>query len=294
MAAEGGHTSSQTNLAEHYRAGEGVERDKRMVSAWYLRAAKEGGHADAQHNTAVRYQHGTGHDAPNTKEAIKWYQAAVAQGHGDAQFNLGVCYNNGDGVKKKPGLALKLWRKCAQHHELGDAKDYEYGVAAAHYAIGICYSAGSNGLEVYLPTAMQWCTQAAEHGDIISQCTIGEIYLMGFSEHAPVRTFDRDVPRGMKYLKAVIEQKGEADEAEGEAVSKADALIRAFHAAKSCLGCGRAKTRKLCGGCVDAGHAKARYCGKACQLIHCRHPTASHKAECGSRAATRVGCSGAA
>ena len=86
----------------------------------------------------------------------------------------------------------------------------------------------------------------------------------------------------MKYLRAVI-----AGAAYAATISKAEALIRAFHAAKSCMGCGRPKTRKLCGGCVDAGHAKARYCGKACQLIHWRHQTASHKAECGSRATTR-------
>ena len=79
-------------------------------------------------------------------------------------------------------------------------------------------------------------------------------------------------------------------------ISKAEALIADFHAVKSCMGCGSAKARKLCGGaycaptcggCVDAGQAKVRYCGKACQLIHWRHQTASHKAECASRAATR-------
>ena len=109
--------------------------------------------------------------------------------------------------------------------------------------------------------AMQWWTKAADLGSIFAQVTIGEIYLIGFSEVALVGTFDKDVPRGMKNLKAVIDQKGEADEAEGEAVSKAETLIRDFHAAKSCMGCGSPKTRKLCGGCVDTGQAKARYCG---------------------------------
>jgi TPR repeat protein len=113
MAAEGRHTVSQTNLASLYSTGEGVERDQRMASAWYLRAAKEGGHAEAQYQTAVRYEHGDGYDAPNIKEAIKWYQAAVGQGHADAQIDLGLCYDKGDGVKKNPGLALKLWRKCS-------------------------------------------------------------------------------------------------------------------------------------------------------------------------------------
>jgi TPR repeat protein len=299
MAAYGGDITSQMSLAEHHSEGEGVERDERKASAWLLRVSKEGAHgsssAEAQCQTAVRYQQGLGYDAPNMKESIKWYQAAVAQGHAGAQLHLSFYYDRGDGVPKNPGLALKLWRKCAQHHELGDAKGYEYAVAAAHHMIGNSNFVGSNGLVVDLSVAMQWWTKAAEQGDIISQCTVVESSLMGFSELAPVGTFDRDVPRGMKNLRAAIDQKSEAGGAAyAPAISKAEALIRAFHAAKSCLGCGRAKTRKLCGGCVDAGQAKARYCGKDCQLVHWHHPTASHKAKCGSRAATRAGGSGAA
>jgi TPR repeat protein len=121
MAAEGGRVTSQSMLASLYSRGEGVDRDERMASAWSLRAAK-GGAAVAQFRTALRYQFGIGYDAPNIKEAVKWYQAAVAQGHADAQYNLGLCYDKGDGVPKNPGLALELYRKCAQHHELGDAK----------------------------------------------------------------------------------------------------------------------------------------------------------------------------
>jgi TPR repeat protein len=136
---------------------------------------------------------------------------------------------------------------------------------------------------------MQWWTKAAEQGDLHSQLTIREIYLTGLlDERVPVGTFDKDVPRGMKTLRAVIDQKSEAgapyvakniqaayakeypNPKNIQRISKAEALIRAFHAAKSCMGCGRPKARKLCGGCVDAGHAKARYCGKACQLVHCR------------------------
>jgi TPR repeat protein len=103
-----------------------------MASAWFLRAAKEGGDSDAQFRTALRYERGLGYDAPNIKEAVELYQAAAAQGHADAQLHLGFRYDDGDGVKKNPGLALKLWRKCAQHHELGDAKGFESSVASAH------------------------------------------------------------------------------------------------------------------------------------------------------------------
>ena len=111
MAAEGGNTVCQYNLALLYSKGEGVERDQRNASVWFLRAA-EGGHAMAQYNTALRYESGEGHDAPNMKEAVKWFQAAEAQGHAEAEYDLAWRYHKGKGVKKNPGLALKLWRNA--------------------------------------------------------------------------------------------------------------------------------------------------------------------------------------
>jgi hypothetical protein len=168
-----------------------------------------------------------------------WYQAAVAQGHPDALFVLGNRYNTGDGVHTNPGLALKLWRKCAQHHEAGDITNKEgiRSVAAAHYNIGTCYRRGSDGLEVDMPMAMQWCKKAAEQGD--QSATIGEIYLKGFlGKLVPVGTFDRDVPLGMKYLSALtLADQTKLEGNEPAAISKAEALMRDFHAAKSCMGC---------------------------------------------------------
>ncbi len=183
----------------------------------------------AQYDDAIQEKDGAGHDAQNLKEAIRGWQGAVAQGHPDAQLRLGNLYNKGDGVPNHPGLALKLWRKCAQHHETGDVTKQEgSSVAGAHNNIGNCYCNGSNEVEVDLPMAMQWCTKSAELGCVAAQRVIGEIYLMGFEEEVPVGTFDRDVPLGMKYLRAVAERecKGDEDswqakdEAEAEAVAK--------------------------------------------------------------------------
>jgi hypothetical protein len=209
---------------------------------------------------------------------------------------LGNCYENGDGVYKNPGLALKLWRKCAQHvHKTENADGtscyniYSSAVAAAHYNIGTCYCFGSNGVEKDLPMAMQFCTKAADLGDTLAQETIGALYLMGFDGCVRVGTFDRDVPLGMKYLRALtVDDLKCISTDEAASISNAEALIRAFEEDRSCMGCGSKKARKLCSGCLyHADHTKVRYCGEACQLIHWRHQTASHKAECGSRAATR-------
>ena len=84
-------------------------------------------------------------------------------------------------------------------------------------------------------------------------------------------------------------EREDEDEDEAAAISEADALIRVFHADKSCMGCGSAKAPKLCSGCLDFDHTKVRYCGEACQLIHWRQQSASHKAKCGSRAGNRDG-----
>jgi hypothetical protein len=290
-----GTLRAKDTLADFTLGAMGLNCDERKATAWFLRAAKEGGDYDAQFYTAQRYKNGTGHDAPNEKEAAKWYQAAVAQGHVAAHLHLGNCYDDGDGVKKNPGLALKLWRKCAlQVHETQGFNP----VAAAQYTIGHCYCLGSNGLEVDLPTEMQWWTKTAEQGNQLAQCVIGEIYLMGYEDHVPVGTFDRDVPLGMKYLRTLtLAERNYEDEEENadETIASTEALIRDFHTTKSCMGCGSAKARKLCSGCLyHADHAKVRYCGEACQLIHWRHATASHKAECGSRAAATRDGSGAA
>jgi TPR repeat protein len=246
MAAEGGETKSQDQLGGLYTRGEGVERDERKATTWNMRAA-EGGDSDAQFYTAQRYRSGTGHDAPNMKEAVKWFQAAVAQGHAGAELQLGDCYDEGDGVKMNPGLALKLWRKCAQRHETGDYADGEQSVAYAHHLIGECYFLGSNGLKKDMRMAMQWWTKAAEQGYVTAQRTVGEIYLMGFEERVSVGTFDRDVPIGMKYLmraRTMDERKYEYVD-DVAARSRAEAVVRDFHAAKSCMGCGSPNARKL-------------------------------------------------
>jgi TPR repeat protein len=66
--------------------------------------------------------------------------------------------------------------------------------------------------------AMQWWTKAAELGWKHAQCNIGEVYLMGFEEEVPVGTFDRDVPLGLKHLRALTVAEREGEEYEAEAI----------------------------------------------------------------------------
>ena len=112
-----GTLRAKDTLADFTLGAMGLNCDERKATAWFLRAAKEGGDSEAQYVTALRYKLGIGYDAPNIKEAIKWFQAAVGQNHCGAPFYLGLCYDKGDGVFKNPGLALKLYRKRAHHHD---------------------------------------------------------------------------------------------------------------------------------------------------------------------------------
>ena len=288
----------QSVLASCYENGEGVPHDERMAMSWFLKAATEGDDSNVRFHVAEHYEDGLGIDAPNMKEAIKWYQISAAEGNADAQLALGNHYGAGNGVKENPGLAFKLWHRYAKHHdddelECGDETEYKCSVAAAHYNIAECYCLGSDGVEEDMHAAMQWWTKAACLGSPFARSRVGEIYLVGFDEDVPVGTFDRDVALGVKNLLGVgalavlavaAEEDGNLTDEGVEVVSKVETSVRDFYSRKPCMGCGTSKARKLCSGCLDADLSrKFQRCGKACQLVHWRHKTASHKAECSSR-----------
>lgn len=80
-----GHMSAQFNLANMYRAGEGVERNPELAARWF-RAAAEQGHAGAQNALGVLYAMGEGVEQSDV-EAYAWFNVAAAQGNEIAQKN---------------------------------------------------------------------------------------------------------------------------------------------------------------------------------------------------------------
>lgn len=84
LAAKG-HMSAQFNLANMYRAGEGVERNPELAARWF-RAAAEQGHAGAQNALGVLYAMGEGVKQSDV-EAYAWFNVAAAQGNEVAQKN---------------------------------------------------------------------------------------------------------------------------------------------------------------------------------------------------------------
>lgn len=84
LAAKG-HMSAQFNLANMYRAGEGVEQNPELAAGWF-RAAAEQGHAGAQNALGVLYAMGEGVKQSDV-EAYAWFNVAAAQGNEVAQKN---------------------------------------------------------------------------------------------------------------------------------------------------------------------------------------------------------------
>lgn len=84
LAAKG-HVSAQFNLANMYRAGEGVERNPELAARWF-RAAAEQGHAGAQNALGVLYAMGQGVEQSDV-EAYAWFNVAAAQGNEIARKN---------------------------------------------------------------------------------------------------------------------------------------------------------------------------------------------------------------
>jgi len=105
-AAEQGDAGSQSELAEAYRWGLGVQQNDVEAAKWFRKAA-ERGNAEAGYTLGSMYERGEG-VKQDYVEATKWYRKAADQGDAAAQFNLGVMYDKGKGVTQDSVQAL-MW-----------------------------------------------------------------------------------------------------------------------------------------------------------------------------------------
>lgn len=75
----------------------------------------------------------------------------------------------------------------------------EQGDVKAQYQVGVCYLAGKLSVECDNQEAMKWICLAAEHGNDIAQCTLGEIYMNGLG-------VDKDKEEALKWLMLSAQQ----------------------------------------------------------------------------------------
>ncbi len=81
--AEAGQSEYQYRLAQMYRDGQCVTRNKEQAAYWYRQAALNG-HVEAQYRIAVIYLNGYGVQADNAL-AEYWLEEAVKSGHAGAK-----------------------------------------------------------------------------------------------------------------------------------------------------------------------------------------------------------------
>lgn len=102
LAADQGSVPAAYRLGSFYEQGRGVDRETDSAIAWYEQAAR-GGNPRGMHNLAVMAAEGRGAGgatAPDFERASGWFRAAANRGLSDSQFNLAVLFARGMGVER--------------------------------------------------------------------------------------------------------------------------------------------------------------------------------------------------
>ena len=94
--AENGGAKSQTQTANNYAVGRGVEKDMQQALMWYQKAADQG-EPQAQFNLGYMYYNGEVLPL-DYRKAVEWFTKSAKQGNSGAQETLGLMYDSGDGV----------------------------------------------------------------------------------------------------------------------------------------------------------------------------------------------------
>jgi uncharacterized protein len=164
-AAERGEAEAQFILANCYRVGVGVDKNRAEGLKWLQKAAEQG-LSNAQLALGLNYECGEG-VAEDKGEAVKLYRKAADQGNADAQYNLGSAYDKGNGVPQDFSEALKWYRRAADH-----------GNRHAYCAVGEMYMKGRGGVTQDSVEAARWFCKAYDEGDGYAIVTL--LYPLGY------------------------------------------------------------------------------------------------------------------
>lgn len=164
-AAEHDVVSAQTDLADMYLEGRGIQKNEKEALKWYRIAAAQAD-AIAIYKLGCAYYNGQG-ITKNADEALKWFRKAAEQGLEIAQYRLGHAYDYGDGVPMDHKEAIKWYRKAAEQNypnaENNLGQMYEYG----------------RGVTRNETEAVKWYHKAALHGLACAQKNLGVMYEEG-------------------------------------------------------------------------------------------------------------------
>ncbi|NOZ10999.1 MAG: hypothetical protein GXP09_08180 [Gammaproteobacteria bacterium] len=110
--AEGGLASAQYNMGFLYESGWGVERNDRLASIWYRRAADQG-HLTALYNLALLYVEGRG-VVGDARRGVSLVRQAAEAGFSKAQEFMAQAYHDGLYGLPKDAKTSNYWHNKAQ------------------------------------------------------------------------------------------------------------------------------------------------------------------------------------
>ena len=148
--AENGDAMFQTQTANNYAEGRGVEKDMEEALKWYQKAAAQD-EPQAQFNLGYMYYNGEVLPLDYPK-AVEWFTKSAGQNDSYGQDHLGWMYFKGLGVEKNEKKAVEWFTKSV-----------EQGNERGQYNLGNMYAEG-RGVEKDEKEAVKWFRKAAEQG----------------------------------------------------------------------------------------------------------------------------------
>jgi len=198
-AAAGNVAAAQINLGLMHQRGEGgLAVDFAEAARLYASAAAQG-HADAQYCLANCYSQGQG-VPQDFAAALLWARRSADQGHKAGEFHLGVIYRNGRGVPVDLRAAASWFaRSAAQGDKYSKMELRKLAVEGVREATAALYRLGEDAplraedaavvaagrcplgdIKTQNKKCDSWALrplsairEAAEHGDISAQFTLG-------------------------------------------------------------------------------------------------------------------------
>lgn len=125
--AEQGDITSQLKMAEMYRTGSRIKKDRTAAFKLYNQAAQQGS-LEAQLQLGLIYMSGQVDVKQDKEKARELYLKAANQGYAKAQYYYGVSYFRGEGVQTDYVLA-HAWMHVAAVRGYKPAKGYSGHIA---------------------------------------------------------------------------------------------------------------------------------------------------------------------
>jgi TPR repeat protein len=112
LAAEGGDSEAQSELAYIYFSGKNIEQDYEQASYWFNIAAKNG-YPLAQYNMGILWYTGNGVSGVDTEKAYAWFSLSAANGNasGESAKAFIATILSEEELKSAQEYAMQLYRK---------------------------------------------------------------------------------------------------------------------------------------------------------------------------------------